>query len=1096
MVSHDPLRTQREIGASIPAGLREAGFEDVTEIGRGGFGIVYRCAQSALERTVAVKVLTSDLDRENLERFLREQRAMGRLSGHPNIVGILFTGVIMADRPYIVMPFHPRGSLQRRIEQDGPLRWQDGLRIGVRLAGALETAHQSGVLHRDVKPGNVLLNGYGEPELSDFGIAHVPGGFVTTSGIITGSPAFTAPEVLKGHLPTVASDIYSLGSTLFCLITGHAAFERRTGEKVMSQFLRITSEPVPDLRERHIPDDVCAAIERAMSEDPADRFATAAAFGGDLCEIQRRHRLPVDNMALPDGQAAASLDIVDSSDSPSNDRGDVMADAPTPPGGSGLPVDMTSLVGRKAESAEVRRVLADSRLVTLTGIGGVGKTRLAVHVARKVQRGFADGVVLVELADLADHALVGLTVAQAVGAPTHQPDVVGTLIDYLRGRELLLVLDNCEHLLDESAILVRNLLSTCAGLRILVTSREPLRVSGEHVFEVDPLAVHRTAAQLAYPASAADSRPDAVALFADRALAAAPTFRITADNAQTIEELCRRLDGLPLAIELAAGRMRALSPRELLDRLDDRHKLLSVGDRSAAPRHQSLWATLDWSYELCSDRERLLWERLSVFTGAVHLQAAECICSSEDLPRDAVVDCISALVDKSILAQHSTGGTPTYRMLETVRDYGLRKLHGRPAEAEINGRYRTYYQRLAREFEENWFGPGQEQMVERMRGEHANLRAVLDSLLSDPAGGRAALGMAAALFWYWLGCGQQREGRHWLDRALASDSAASSERAAALWSNGYLAVAEGKAVVALELLRTSQALAKELGDTVNLAHATHFRGVAEHNLGNTMQGMALIEEGSAMEAEGGPGLLHILALEQLGWAYCRKHEPDRALEVLEQCRQACTAHGERWLLSWIQTFLGLAQWMRGEFAEAGLLLREALAGKRPFHDALGIAVVLEILSWVAAAEGDPGRSARLMGAVRQVWEPLGDYPGGFELRTWSDQTGQEVRALLGDNAFENAFSEGGRLGTERATGYALGEAAPVEEQSSTDDALIAALTPREAQVARMLAEGMTNKQIAQALIIAPRTVETHVEHIFTKLGVNNRTQVASLLATQ
>ncbi|MFE9328474.1 ATP-binding protein [Nocardia sp. NPDC052278] len=773
-----------------------------------------------------------------------------------------------------------------------------------------------------------------------------------------------------------------------------------------------------------------------------------------------------------------------------------MADDPMPTSGAGLPVDMTSLVGRKSESADVRRVLANSRLVTLTGIGGVGKTRLALHVARKARRGFADGAVLVELAELADPALVALTVAQVVGVSTHQQDVVATLIDYLRGRELLLVLDNCEHLLDESAVLVRNLLSACADLRILVTSREPLRVAGEHVFVVEPLSVRRTPTQLAYSASAEDSRPDAVALFAERASAAAPGFRITADNAETIEELCRRLDGLPLAIELAAGRMRALSPRELLDRLDDHHRLLSVGDRSAAARHQSLWATLDWSYELCSDRERLMWERLSVFTGTVHLEAAECICSSEDLPRDEVVDCISALVDKSILAQHSTGVRPTYRMLEAVREYGSRKLHGRRAEAEIVGRYRTYYQRLAREFDENWFGPGQEQMVERMRGEHANLRAVLDSLLSDPEGGRAALGMSAALFWYWLGCGQQREGRHWLDRSLASDSVPSSERAAALWSNGYLAVAEGKAVVALELLRTSQALAQELGDMENLAHATHFRGVAEHNLGNTTLGMALIEEGSAMEAAGGPSLLHILALEQLGWAYCRRQEPDRALEVLEQCRQACAAHDERWLLSWILTFLGLAQWMRGEFAEAGALLREALAGKRPFHDALGIAVVLEILSWVAAADGDPKRSARLMGAVRRVWEPLGDYPGGFELRAWSERTAEDTRALLGDKAFETAFADGGRLDAERATGYALGEPAPVEKQSTPGEALIAGLTPRETQVARMLAEGMTNKQIAQALVVALRTVETHVEHIFTKLGVNSRTQVAVLLAAQ
>ncbi|WJJ14372.1 LuxR C-terminal-related transcriptional regulator (plasmid) [Prescottella equi] len=758
-----------------------------------------------------------------------------------------------------------------------------------------------------------------------------------------------------------------------------------------------------------------------------------------------------------------------------------------------LPADMTSLVGREPESAQVRRLLGGSRLVTLTGMGGVGKTRLALHVAHRVRRGFADGAAFVELAELADPALVALTVAQAVSTPVHQQDVVATIIDYLRGRELLLVLDNCEHLIDETAILVRNLLSACAGLRVLATSREPLRVAGEHVFEVKPLSLQPSPAA---PAHNQAERSDAVSLFIERAVAAAPGFQISSENVEKVEEICRRLDGLPLAIELAAGRMRGLSPSELLDRLDDRDRLLSSGDRSAAPRHQSLWATLDWSYDLCSIPERTLWERLSIFTGSVHLEAAESICSGDDLPRESVVEHISTLVDKSILALHGADGQATYRMLETVRDYGRRRLRGRPAEKEIVDRYRSYYVSLAKEFDENWFGPGQERMVERMRGEQANARAVLDSLLSDTDGGRTALGMAAALFWYWLGCGQQREGRHWLDRALAAYAEPSSERAAALWCNGYLAVAEGKAVVALDLLRKSQDLARELGDAVNLTHATHIRGIAEHNLGNRQLGLALIEEGSAMEAERGPSALHILALEHVGWAYCRRLEPERAIEVLEPCLDACLERDERWSLSWIQAFLGLAHWLRGDCHEATKHLREALTVKRRFHDALGIAVVIETLSWVTAAGGDAERSAHLMGAVRRMWEPLGNYQGGFELRGWSEEAESRARKEIGTEPFEAAYAAGGRLDTSQAISYALGETPPTEPESPAGDALTSTLTPRESQVARMLTEGMTNKQIAQALVVAPRTVESHVEHIFTKLGVNSRTQAAILIAEQ
>ncbi|HZN84164.1 MAG TPA: serine/threonine-protein kinase, partial [Mycobacterium sp.] len=250
MADADPQATQRDVLTGIPAELSISGFDDVVEIGHGGFGVVYRCVQPLLDRDVAIKVLTGDLDPDNLDRFLREQRAMGRLSGHPHIVTIFQVGTTAGGRPYIVMPCHRKGSLEALIRQHGPMDWCETLRIGVKLAGALEAAHRAGILHRDVKPGNVLLTEYGEPQLTDFGIARIAGGFQTGTGVIIGSPAFTAPEVLAGAAPTSASDVYSLGATLFCILTGHAAFERRSGEQVVAQFLRITSQPIPDLREQ------------------------------------------------------------------------------------------------------------------------------------------------------------------------------------------------------------------------------------------------------------------------------------------------------------------------------------------------------------------------------------------------------------------------------------------------------------------------------------------------------------------------------------------------------------------------------------------------------------------------------------------------------------------------------------------------------------------------------------------------------------------------------------------------------------------------------------------------------------------------------
>src|SRR5215475_1340510 len=290
MAHSDPLPTQQgDVHAGVPAELVAVGFEEPEEIGRGGFGVVYRCSQPDLDRVVAVKVLTTDLEPDNLERFVREQVAMAKLSGHPHIVNLFQVGTTATGRPYIVMQYHPHGSLEAKIHDTGPIGWRDALHVGVKVAGALETAHRRGTLHRDVKPANILLTEYGEPQLTDFGIARISGGFETAEGLITGSPAYTAPEVLLGDPPEVTSDVYSLASTLFCAGTGHAVFERRKGEQMVSQFLRITKHPMPNLRDSGLPADVCAVIEQAMSRNIEDRPATAKAFGEQLRDVPRIH---------------------------------------------------------------------------------------------------------------------------------------------------------------------------------------------------------------------------------------------------------------------------------------------------------------------------------------------------------------------------------------------------------------------------------------------------------------------------------------------------------------------------------------------------------------------------------------------------------------------------------------------------------------------------------------------------------------------------------------------------------------------------------------------------------------------------------------
>lgn len=351
-----PMEADPQEAERIAEELAALGFTEAHEIGRGGFGIVYRCVQRALDRVVAVKVLSSDLDPESRERFLREEHAMGRLSGHPNIVDILQVDVTASGLPFIVMPFATHGSLERLIHETGPLSWADTLRVGVKLAGAIESAHRTRILHRDVKPANVLLSSYGEPQLTDFGIARMPGGFRTSSSQITGSPAFTAPEVLKGADPTVRSDVYGLGATLFALLTGHAAFERQAGERVVAQFLRITTQPVPDLRERDIPADVAAVIEQAMAQEPEERPASAYEFGEMLRSVQIAHDQVPDEMALLDPEVTA----VDAAP-PAHDR------APAVTARRSWPLLPPTLAGRKG---------ADAAEASPFGVPGTRKPRL------------------------------------------------------------------------------------------------------------------------------------------------------------------------------------------------------------------------------------------------------------------------------------------------------------------------------------------------------------------------------------------------------------------------------------------------------------------------------------------------------------------------------------------------------------------------------------------------------------------------------------------------------------------------------------------------------------------------------------------------
>ncbi|RZL84734.1 MAG: tetratricopeptide repeat protein [Rhodococcus sp. (in: high G+C Gram-positive bacteria)] len=1094
MVDDDPLETQRHVISAVPAQeLAAVGFDDAEEIGRGGFGVVYRCTQTVLDRTVAVKVLTEDFDEEHRKRFLREQRAMGRLTGHPNIVGVLHAAVTESGRPFIAMQYHQSGSLDTRIRRHGPLRTEEVLQLGVKLAGALETAHALGIVHRDVKPANILFTDYGEPALTDFGIAHIAGGFETATGVVTCSPAFTAPEVLSGAPPGTASDIYGLGATLFCAITGHAAYERRSGEKLVAQFIRITTEPLPDLREQGIPPDIAAVIERAMADNPHERQPTAAALGDELRHIERSHGFVVDSMALPPGrrteeQRDEGIRVAPLLASPA---------APTPSSSGGnLPFELTSFVGRHRELTQARKLLMSSRLVTLTGIGGVGKTRLALEVAATAKKTFPDGAWLVELGELREETLLADVVVGTLGLSersTKLPQQI--LVDFLAPRRSLLVLDNCEHLVDTVAKLAESLLHACPRLRILTTTREPLDVGGEVVLRVPPLTVPVPNHE---PIAGRKSRSDAMTLFAERAAAVVAGFEVTTDNQVAVARICQRLDGLPLAIELAAARMRAMTPEQILQRLTDRFTLLTRGSRGAPPRHRTLRLCIDWSYELCTVQERVVWSRLSVFTGGFELDAAVEICSN-GLGEEELLDVVTALVDKSILIRNEPSGAVRFRMPETVRSYGREKAEGRGDYPELRRRHRDWCEQLCLDAEAAWISPRQLEWIARLDREQPNLREALDFCLST--GGddntRAGLHVSTALHLFWTGHGTLSEGRRWLDRLLAQPfNGPARMRIEALYANSVLAAIQGDLQVATALVHEGAALAADLQTDLAVTTHTRFaRGRMALFNGNLSSACANLEA-ALVEIRATPQLtMRVLAVALLGLAYELRGDRDQALTCYEEVLDVTESNGESVYRSYSLWTLGVAMWRRGDNRQARTHIEQGLRLARLVGDPVCAAACLETWAWVAESEGSCRRAAILIGAAENVGAVAGSSPSVFpDMSTFHQGCVERVRLSLGDDAFDEAERQGRMLSVEAAIDYAL-DAVELAHPASAA-ATESGLTKREREVAELVGQGLTNKTIAAKLFISIRTVQGHVEHILAKRGFTSRVQIAAWVAGQ
>ena len=625
---------------------------------------------------------------------------------------------------------------------------------------------------------------------------------------------------------------------------------------------------------------------------------------------------------------------------------------------------ITRFVGRRRELADAKSAMSESRLVTLTGPGGVGKTRLAYELAERSRKAFRDGAWIVELASVTDESGVAPAVVSALAIPDQSNRAgVRKLVEHLERRRTLVVFDNCEHVLSAVAPLVDELLAESPGLRVLATSREPLGIAGEHVFVVPPLATPPLSGP--HHADGLDQY-EAVRLLIDRARDIAPEFTVTQDNSEAVAQLCNRLDGIPLAIELAATRLRALSITQIVARLDQRFQLLTSGTRVALPRQQTLRALIDWSYDLCGRPERLLWARLSTFTGGFDLEAAEHVCGVGDLAPVDIVDLLDRLVAKSILAVDRDGELIRYRQLMTVREYGAERLAASGELDNVRRRHRDHYLSRAQSMVERWCGPGQAAALATMRRDHPNLIAALEWSLATPGELDRGAELASRLRYHWIAGGFLSDGRRWLEHLLGALDPSSAERGDALWVAAWVALIQGDRDVAGVWLAESSERARVAGDRRLEAHTAQWTAIRHLFSGDTSSAIGGFEESIVRFVQLGDRASQLTAQFQLAMAqtYAGRHRD--ALGTCAEALALSSGHGERWAQAYSFWIRGVTRWHLDDGAGATSDAREALILQRDFKDSICTALTIELLAWVEAGAKNFERAAQLAAAAAAV----------------------------------------------------------------------------------------------------------------------------------
>ena len=1014
----------------LAAGMTLGRYRVLRPLGAGGMGEVYVAEDERLGRQVAVKVIRGEraLSEGARARFEQEARAASALT-HPNIVTIHDISDA-AEQPFIVMELLDGRSLRETLFD--PMPFADVLRLALQMTDALVATHERGIVHRDLKPENVFVTREGVAKILDFGVARIRRRDVdvdgatdpqlTVRGSAIGTIGYMAPEVIAGQTADFRADIFSLGCILYEMATGRRAFGGQTPMEIVAACLREEPAAISTIR-RDLPAAFSSIVEKALRKDPAARYASMSAVRDDLREL-----------TLSSKPSAAATERA-----------------------SSLPKPEFPLLGREQELRAIRTMIVDerARLVTLTGSGGSGKTRLAVAAAEMLSEWFEGRVYFVSLASVTQREFVGAAIAHALGAGDPSRAPFPAVIATLRTSDVrtLLVIDNFEQVIEAASDLAE-LIAACPSVVVLVTSREILHLYAERTMSVSPLALPDIGGGASSPYALTSP---AVMLFLQRARAVNPSIATDPQNIEAIAEICRRLDGLPLAIELAAARTRLLTPRAMLARIGERLKLLTGGARDLPGRQQTLRRTLDWSYELLSDDEQKLLRRLSVFAGPFTLEQIEAVADPFARLQTDIVDVVGSLVDKSLVVRKGEEeGEPRFELLGVVRDYAAEQLIDSGEENDTRKAHAAYYVVLAEEGGQRqqdnaaWLG--------RIAREYDNIRAALEwAAASGPPewGLRIALGV----FPYWERSEHISEGRNRLDALLArGDEGDSLLRARAMFSIAVLAFTQKDWPVATERAEASREMFRRLGDQRGVAVCCNCLGVVATETGAIERASAVLQEALSLWSAAGDEASYARSLMNLAmvcrlrgdhdaarqmymetealfrrlgdrasaaWALNHQGDVARDLEQFEEAERMYTSAlasfheiGDSWGIASSRADMGTLARRQRRFDDAYAAYRDALEHFSKVAHPRGVARVLEAMAILAVEESQHDRALTLAGAASRIREVHGA-PLPEDERRELDAALARARGTSDADGAQQQYQCGRCMGVTEAIRYAV-----------------------------------------------------------------------------